>query len=167
MKWGRTTRKMFMKNTTDLSSVWPKEWTGSLQSWVIPVFSLDLLLIAAADSDGLRLRPSDGLPLRLSGGSLTEAKLFDFSPGRDQVTPCRPLGRQGIQIKSGQCRVSDSKHCKEHMTDCTTAQFWQFPQHSKWSKKQLNNLSWICYWSLVSYFPEKYTNLHRPTSTFW
>lgn len=75
----------------------------------LPSFSLDLLLIAAGDSDGLRLRPSDGLPLRLSGGSLAEAKLFDFRGlVRDQVTPCWPLGWQGIQIKSGRCRIPNT-----------------------------------------------------------
>lgn len=96
-----------------VSSVGPDEEPAVQQSWVAPIFSLDLLLIAAADSDGLRLWPTDGLPTQLLGGSITEDKLFDFCLGWDQVTLCWPLGWQRIHMKSGWYWMSDSETQRE------------------------------------------------------
>lgn len=137
-------------------------WTITLQSWVISVFSLDSVVPAVADSDRLTLWPCDGLPLGLCrGGSATEAKLFDFTPGRDHVTPCWLCGWRGNYNK---CRAMFG------------VWLWILPDRHDFSVWQLNNtitafgsLNYrhkLSYWSQHLFFLKNYENGQAPTNVW-
>lgn len=64
---------LFIKNLTQRVNLRPA---------VIPAFPSDLLLIAAAGSERMRLWPGDGLPKRLSGGSALSQSYLISVPGK-------------------------------------------------------------------------------------
>ena len=73
------------------------------------------------------------------GGSPTEARLFDFSPSKDQFTRCWLYGWQEMEMNLWQCRMLDSECCKWE----TWLPLWQLD--SNWCFALFSNiLVWRC-----------------------